>query len=133
MYTLSQYGSAVLVGNKMLMTNAHVITDSDEKPTLYYEACETVSPDQAPKCFSALKLVKYDTDADLALLEIQNTTESLADPVTFGGDTLALGTHIKILGYPGNGGETITQTEGSIAGYEQGMYKTDANLDEGNS
>lgn len=36
-------------------------------------------------------------------------------------------------GYPGIGGETITRTDGKIAGYEQLMYKIDGSIDHGNS
>jgi hypothetical protein len=40
---------------------------------------------------------------------------------------------VKVYGYPSNGGDTITFTEGKISGFDKGHYKIDANLDSGNS
>ena len=132
-YVLEQYGSAVLVANNILLTNAHVITDSDNWLTLQYEACQTISDQKPPKCFSALQLLKYDKTSDLALLQIVNPTSDMPTPVTIGSGTLSVGDTIRIIGYPANGGETITTTQWTIAGFENNYYKTDANVDEGNS
>ncbi|MFA7717559.1 MAG: serine protease [Candidatus Absconditabacterales bacterium] len=133
MYSLEQYGSAVLIAKNILLTNAHVITDYNGELTLQYEACQTVSDQDPPVCFSSLQLLSYDKDADLALLQIMNPTDDMPDPVILGSGTLAVGDAIHIIGYPANGGETITTTQGTIAGFENGYYKTDANVDEGNS
>jgi S1-C subfamily serine protease len=92
-----QYGSAVLVGKNLLLTNAHVITDEDDKLTLHYEACQTVSPELPAECFSTLKLIKYDIKNDLALLEIQESLPVEVDPVSFGETEISIGTRIKIL------------------------------------
>ena len=132
-YTLEQYGSAVLIAKNILLTNAHVITDDNNNLTLQYEACQTVSDQQAPKCFSTLQLLKYDKDADLALLQIVNPSNDMPDPVVLNSGTLNVGENIHIIWYPANGGETITTTQGTIAWFENGYYKTDANVDEGNS
>ncbi len=133
MYVLKQYGSAVLVANNLLLTNAHVVTDDGNAFTLQYEACQTIDDDQSPKCFSTLQLIRYDKDADLALLQIVNPSDDMPEPVIIGSGTLSVGTNIRIIGYPANGGATITTTQGTIAGYESNYYKTDANVDEGNS
>lgn len=44
-----------------------------------------------------------------------------------------MGSYVSMYGYPAIGGETITRTEGKIAGYEQTMYKIDGSIDHGNS
>lgn len=132
-YILEQYGSAVLVANNILLTNAHVITDYNNELTLQYEACQTISNQEAPKCFSTLKLLTYDKTNDLALLQIVSPSSNMPTPVTIGSGTLNVGAPISIIGYPANGGETITTTQGTIAGFEDDLYKTDANVDEGNS
>lgn len=133
MYTLEQYGSAVLVAPNVLLTNAHVITDDNDNLTLQYEACQTVSDQEAPKCFSVLQLLKYDKNADLALLQIVNPSSMMPNPVSLWSGTLSIGANIRITGYPANGGDTITTTQGTIAWFEDGYYKTDANVDEWNS
>lgn len=133
MYQLEQYGSAVLVAKDILLTNAHVVTDNDNKFTLQYEACKTVSSSESPVCFSTLQLLSYDKNADLALLKIVTPTDDMPTPVTLWSGTLAVGATVNIIGYPANGGESITTTQGTIAWYEQWYYKTDANIDGGNS
>jgi S1-C subfamily serine protease len=82
MYELEQYGSAVLVAKDVLLTNAHVITDDENKLTLQYEACQTTSATQSPTCFSTLQLLSYDLDEDLALLKIVTPTSDMPTPVT---------------------------------------------------
>lgn len=132
-YVLEQYGSAVLIANNILLTNAHVITDSNDWLTLQYEACRTISDQESPKCFSTLQLLKYDKNTDLALLQITSPSSDMPTPVTMGSGALSVGDAIRIVWYPANGGETITTTQWTIAGFENEYYKTDANVDEGNS
>lgn len=81
-YTLKQYGSAVLVAPNILLTNAHVVTDDNDKFTLQYEACQTVDTQSAPTCFSSLQLLSYDKNSDLALLQIVNPSDDMPTPVT---------------------------------------------------
>ena len=132
-YQLEQYGSAVLVAKDTLLTNAHVVEDSDNNFSLQYEACQTISSSESPKCFSTLQLLSYDKSTDLALLKIITPSDTMPAPVVLWSGTLAVGTPISIVGYPANGGASITTTQGSIAWYEQWYYKTDANVDGGNS
>lgn len=111
MYVLKQYGSAVLIANNILLTNAHVITDDNNEPTLQYEACQTLSSQEAPKCFSTLQLLSYDKNSDLALLQIVNPSDTMPTPVTMLSGTLNVGDSVRIIGYPANGGSTITTTQ----------------------
>ncbi len=52
-------------------------------------------------------------------------------------DSVHIGDHLSILGYPGVGGETLTVTEGIVSGFElngRNRYvKTSAKIDKGNS
>ena len=82
MYVMKQYGSAVLIADNMLLTNAHVVTDNNDAFTLQYEACQTISDQEPPKCFSTLQLMKYDKNSDLALLQIVNPSSDMPDHVT---------------------------------------------------
>jgi S1-C subfamily serine protease len=81
MYVLEQYGSAILLSGNILLTNAHVVTDSNNGFTLQYEACQTISDQESPKCFSTLQLLKYDKNTDLALLQIVNPSSDMPNPV----------------------------------------------------
>ena len=97
MYMLRQYGSAVLIADNILLTNAHVVTDDNNAFTLQYEACQTLSEQEPPKCFSTLQLLKYDKTADLALLQIINPSDTMPEPVTMGSGTLEVGSNIRIV------------------------------------
>lgn len=132
-YTFEQYGSAVLISNNILLTNAHVITDNNNEITLQYEACQTVSEDTQPVCFSTLQLLRYDKTNDLALLQIVNPNDTMPGYVTMWSGTLPMGAAVRVVWYPANGGATITTTQWTIAWFEDDFYKTDANIDEGNS
>lgn len=132
MYSRTAAWSAVLVDDDKVVTNAHVIMDYDENIVGNYEICKTVSFDKEPECFSVLKLLSYNVDDDLALLEIMSP-KSLPEPITKSTKKLSMWDSVKIYGYPANGWNTITFTEGKISGYMEWFYKVDANMDAGNS
>ncbi len=131
-YIVSAYGSAVLIDNNKVITNAHVILNDDEKIDGNYELCKTISFEKPPQCFSTLKLLSYDIDNDLAILEIVNST-GISSPVEKSNQKLNMWDLVKIYGYPANWWNTITFTEWKISGYIQWFYKVDANMDAGNS
>ncbi len=125
--------SAVYLVNKQIITNAHVIEWSeDTTPTGYYEVCFSSDFKKDPACFDTAKLVKYDTNADLAILELSANPNWL-EPITPGTTPIQIGDTVTAYGYPGIGGNTITRTEWKIAGYEDGSYKIDATIDHGSS
>jgi len=132
-YTFEQYGSAVLIANNLLLTNAHVIADENNEINLQYEACQTVFEDKKPVCFSTLQLLRYDKINDLALLQIVNPNDTMPVYVTMWSGTVQMWVTVRVVGYPANGGSTITTTQWTIAWFENGLYKTDANIDNGNS
>ncbi len=108
----------------------------------------TQSSDEAPAITYFAEIAVQAPELDLAVLRI--TTElngravkNLRLPSVAVGDSgdLELGDTISIFGYPGIGGETVTFTSGSVAGFshEQGVadrrawIKTDATIAGGNS
>lgn len=109
-YTYYSYGSAILIGEKQILTNAHVVMGRDDLPTGKYNLCITKDGIEQPICVTALKLLKYDTLKDIALLEVLSDV-SLGAPLELIDRKLTLGEVIKVLGYPSNGGETLSFTE----------------------
>ncbi len=92
----------------------------------------------------------YDKEIDIAFLDPQIVTNDLKggtwnDLVVYARDEIRnpicdsvdIGDHLSILGYPGVGGETLTVTEGIVSGFElneKSRYvKTSAKTDHGNS
>lgn len=132
-YIFTQWWSAVLLDSNRIITNAHVVINSNNNiPTGKYEICRSTPNKKDPECFTTAKLLSYDTVADLAVLE-------LAKPVTgtkklaFGKSKLSTGSKAIVYGYPGIGGLSITRTEWKIGGMENDTYKFDGTIDSGNS
>lgn len=130
-YVFKSYGSAIAISPSRVLTNAHVITGIDDLPTGHYEACFSTNFEAVPVCRDTARLIAYDTVADLAILELSHTNS--LSPFTLASSKVAIGSYVSMYGYPAIGGETITRTEGKIAGYEQTMYKIDGSIDHGNS
>jgi hypothetical protein len=133
-YTLSHYGSAVLIDDKRIVTNAHVVLDTDgNKPTGYYEICRSEPSKKIPICFTTAKLISYDKVVDLAILELSSPAKNIK-PVTLSPTkNLSIATNVIVYGYPAIGGLSITRTEGKIWGFDKENYKFDGTIDHGNS
>lgn len=133
LYALVSYGSSVSLGWGKLITNAHVIFDDDARePYGTYEACQSISFEREPKCFSLAKLESYDLDNDLALLTLDKRSPLPKLPLS-SEKKYKIGAPLIIYGYPGIGGATTTRTAGRIAGYDEPFYKIDGIVDRGNS
>jgi hypothetical protein len=87
-----------------------------------------------------------DYDLDLAVIRVVadmdgNAVEVSLPAITLGdSNQVEIGDHLRVLGYPGIGGETITFTEGAVSGYTsersvdgRAWIKTDATIAGGNS
>jgi hypothetical protein len=59
---------------------------------------------------TGLRLIKYDVLKDIALLEPINKSY-LGIPIELNDRKLSLGETVKVYGYPGNGGSTLSFTE----------------------
>ena len=69
----------------------------------------------------------------LSILSLYALEESKA-PIC---NSVSIGDHISVLGYPGIGGESLTVTDGIVSGFEfrsgERYVKTSAKIDQGNS
>lgn len=103
-----------MIGKNKIITNAHVVLNDEDIPTGNYNLCISDGFEKMPNCRIALKLLKYDKTNDLALLE-PITDIALGNPVESSDRKLTLGEAAKVYGYPANGGQTITLTEGKVS------------------
>ncbi len=126
------HGSAVYIGGNKILTNAHVVLNEDNDILWNYEVCQTTDFTQAPQCLSAAKLLYINIDKDLAVLEL-NTSIAWMKGVIFSDNQMGIWDAVELLWYPANGNDTITLTTGKISGYTEWFFKTDANIDSGNS
>ena len=139
-------GSGSLVSEDgLVLTNNHVVDTSlfeydalgialtersDQPPTLTYLAVVLVRDPALD-----LAVIRIDSDLQGNPVSPQFSFMNLADS-----DQAEIGDSLRIWGYPGIGGETITFTEGAVSGFtlERGIdgrawIKTDATIAGGNS
>lgn len=147
-------GSGTLISpTGLILTNAHVASPKtvglpeDEPDALGIALLSNEDEPPVPAFFASV--VAVDGYLDLAVLQIdQNLDGSAIRPkdldlpyVTVGNsDNLHLGDNVYIFGFPGIGGDTITFTRGTIAGFSsqepignRAWIKTDATIAGGNS
>jgi S1-C subfamily serine protease len=141
---------SILTPDGLILTNAHVATDPDpaRQPDALGVAL-TIRSDELPELRYLAEIWDIDTRLDLAVVQIVSDLDgrpvdkeqlNLSHVSLGNSDLLELGDLIRILGYPGIGGETITFTEGTVSGFtrERGVegrawVKTDATIAGGNS
>lgn len=143
-------GSGTIVSTEgYILTNAHVVLSTADYPVSAIEVLLTVKEDAPPESMYLAQPVIFDRDLDLAVLRLTRTIDdqpldynALSLPRALLGNSaqLRLGSSIRILGYPGIGGETITLTSGEVAGFtsQEGVagrayIKTSATIAGGNS
>jgi S1-C subfamily serine protease len=140
------HGSGTIISEDgYILTNAHVIDNRAEEYDQLQIAL-TDRTDQAPAVAYIAEIQTVDYAIDLAVIKVTETLDG--DPITDAfpfvllgdSDAVDIGDAIKILGYPGIGGETITFTSGSISGFtsehsvgDRAWIKTDATIAGGNS
>ena len=144
---LSTGSGTVVNGEKgFILTNFHVVGDPDTGQYANAErmAWIALSPNgsmQPPTVRYRAEVVNGDPQLDLALLRIvagadgKRTPDNLSLTAIPIGDsaTVTIGDAVTVLGYPGLGGDTITLTRGTVAGFVDGWIKTDAETNPGNS
>jgi len=141
-------GSGTVVDGKkgLILTNFHVVGDPDTGRYVNAKkiAWIALSPNgsmQPPKVRYRAEIVDADPAHDLALLRIVADADGKRTPANLSlvdipvGDsaTVQIGDTVTVLGYPGLGGDTITLTRGTVAGFVDGWIKTDAETNPGNS
>jgi putative serine protease PepD len=153
-YVIVGAGSGTLISpNGLILTNAHVASPKmvgspeDEPDALGIALLSNEDEPPAPTFFASV--VAVDGYLDLAVLQIDANLDGspirpkdLALPYVGVGnsDDLHLGDNVHIFGFPGIGGDTITFTRGTIAGFSsqdpignRAWIKTDATIAGGNS
>jgi S1-C subfamily serine protease len=131
-------GVAVLDGTYVL-TNHHVVTpETKDDPScndLFVGITEDTSAE--PIQYVPVKIVASDSSLDLALLKMETLPRVALNPVPIKNETLPLDSKIRIVGYPGVGGNTITVNEGIVSGIDKRdgttFYKVSAQISPGNS
>lgn len=139
-------GSGSLISSDgLILTNAHVV---DNRGGDYEKLGVAVleRTDQAPQLAFLAEVATIDYELDLAVVQIISDLDGRPVqpklPFVQLGDSgqVEIGDPIRILGYPGIGGDTVTFTEGAISGFttERGVdgrawLKTDATIAGGTS
>ncbi len=146
-------GSGTVVDSSgIVLTNCHVANPRamgmPAPPADRLGIAVTERSDEPPVLTYFAEIVAQSPEADLAVLRIVSRVDGkrvskLSLPYVPIGDSdaLELGDTLAIFGYPGIGGETVTFTSGSVAGFtkQQGIsarrawIKTDATIAGGNS
>ncbi|MFT7599827.1 MAG: S1-C subfamily serine protease [Acidimicrobiales bacterium] len=140
-------GSGTIVeSDGTILTNAHVVARDDFCP--YSKIIIAITDDSGVPPVPAFEadLLAVDPELDLAVVRaVRNldgspVSESFVATAIGDSDAVLIGDDIRILGYPGIGGETITFTNGSVAGFtaqagvgDRSWIKTDATIAGGNS
>jgi len=146
-------GSGTIISaSGLILTNAHVASPASRgepgEPDRLTIAIVR-SEDQPPVLSYVAIVVAVDGALDLAVLQIESTLDgTLVNPsdlnlpfVPLGdSDAIRIGDRLNVYGFPGVGFDTITYTDGNVAGFiaedppgARAWIKTDANIAHGNS
>jgi len=129
----------------LILTNAHVVDDRfDEYDSL--AVATTVATDEPPELGYLAEIAAVDYALDLAVVRVTSdldgneVTEEFPFVALGDSENVEIGDNIRILGYPGIGGDTITFTNGVVSGFTsersvggRAWIKTDATIAGGNS
>lgn len=139
-------GSGSVVSSEgLILTNAHVVDDRYGDFDAIGIAL-TDRSDETPQLKYLAEIAAVDYGLDLAVLRIVSDLEGADAQVNLpsvevgDSDEIEIGDHLRILGYPGIGGGTISFTEGAVSGFTRARgvdgrawLKTDATIAGGSS
>ena len=142
---LWEWSASIISKWGLLLTNNHVAQNTDEENALWYIICFTITQWSIPECNYTAHVIMRDADLDIALLQLDdkdinwNTVQFSSLPVLEIDYTYIPKDSDKVqaIGYPGIGWDTLTTTNGTVAGtikYNWFTYiKTDTTIAPGNS
>jgi S1-C subfamily serine protease len=136
---------SIISSDGLILTNAHVV-DNRYNDYDVLGIAMTDRTDQPPELIYLAEIVNVDYALDLSVIRISSDLDGT--PITpelpfiriGDSDQIEIGEKLRILGFPGIGGDTITFTEGAVSGFTQergidgrAWIKTDATIAGGNS
>lgn len=139
-------GSGTFISSSgLILTNAHVVDDRTGDYDTLGVAVASRSDQPAELTYLA-EIVAVDYALDLAVIRIVSDLDGNAVDEQFpfvavgDSDSVKIGDEVRIFGFPGIGGDTITFTRGSVSGFTgdrsvggRAWIKTDATIAGGNS
>jgi S1-C subfamily serine protease len=146
----SGMGSGCLVSPEgLILTNWHVVRGYSGRPERDIAVAVTVDPSLPPREGFRAEVLEYDSERDLALLEIVSGLygQSLPEGYVFPymditeAELPSLGEPVGCIGFPGIGGTgsraSVSYTRGVVSGYERNgigtLVKTDGLINSGSS
>jgi S1-C subfamily serine protease len=136
---------SIISQDGFILTNAHVVDNRFGEYSALGIAM-TDRTDQPPELVYLAEIINVDYALDLSVIKIvsdmqgNSVTPTLPFIALGDSDQIEIGENIRILGFPGIGGDTITFTEGAVSGFTQergidgrAWIKTDATIAGGNS
>jgi len=140
-------GSGTIIDDRgTILTNAHVIEPGNGCDYDRIGIAITADAGVPPELLYVADVYAYDPVVDLAVVRIATDLDGTTASGPFNAvpvgdsDAVAIGDQLRILGYPGIGGDTVTFTNGVVSGFasqngigERSWIKTDATIAGGNS
>jgi S1-C subfamily serine protease len=130
-----------------ILTNYHVVRDSktgkpyNSRDRIYVGVVS--DPNKPPDRIFRAQMIASDQKLDLALVKLSAMEDGSALPVNLNltsivigdSDRVQINEEIRVLGFPGIGGDTLTASRGIISGFlgNREWIKTDTELNPGNS
>ncbi len=140
-------GSGTIIDDQgTILTNAHVIEPGGPCDYDSIGIAITTDSGRPPELLYLADVYAYDPVVDLAVVRIATDLDGVAALGPFksvpvgDSDAVEIGDQLRILGYPGIGGDTVTFTNGVVSGFasqngigDRSWIKTDATIAGGNS
>ena len=134
---------ALILEGRFVVTNAHVAAVSPEDGPEYAD-CKVItiglsdSTGLNPSEFVGGEIAVIDIERDLAIVELDEQIESESrSSLSIRNSDVGLEMQIRVFGYPGIGGDSLTTSSGIISGLDRSSkfsyFKVSADISSGNS